>query len=75
MPHKLLNSTGFLLLQISHLLKNLFSMDASKIIINVDVTSMSPASIVQNGLEHKVLLLDFTVFIAIILHLFAHSTG
>ena len=76
MPHKLLNSTGFLLLQISHLLKNTFSVDASKIIIDVDVTSMSSASIVQNGLEDKVgyrycCCMDFTVFIVIILHLFA----
>ena len=54
MPHKLLNSTRFLFLQISHLLKNTFSVDASKIIFDMDVTSMSSASIVQSGLEDKV---------------------
>ena len=48
----------------------------SKIIIDVDVSSMSSASFVQNSLEDKVgyrycSCMDFTVFIVIILHLFA----
>ena len=48
-----LNSTSFLFLKVFHLLKNPLSVDASKIIIDVDVTSMSSATIVQNGLEDK----------------------